>query len=104
MKKFEPKELLFFNRLVIPELLTGVYWLLLILIILGGLATMVNSSFLAGLFAIIFGFVSLRVSFEVIFVLFSINRNLEKLVDISQGTKTVVDENDVIIDEISKAE
>lgn len=88
---FSVKELLFFNKLIMPTILTVIYWIVLIIVILGGLYTMFFSgSFFGGLIGLLVGIVSTRVTFEMICVVFSINRNLEKLVELQSGSRKQV--------------
>lgn len=68
-----------------PSVLTVIYWIVCIFIVLGGIVTMVNVSVVNGLIGIVIGLISVRVSFELICVVFSINRNLEKLVALQSG-------------------
>lgn len=83
---FSPKELLFFNKLIMPSILTIIYWIVLAFVVLGGLISMATVSVLGGLIGILVGIVSTRITFELICVVFSINRNLEKLVMIQSGS------------------
>ncbi|QIQ21901.1 DUF4282 domain-containing protein [Zophobihabitans entericus] len=83
---FDFKELLFFNRLVMPQILTVIYWIALVGVVLSGIFFM-RFSFFGGLMQIIIGAIGVRISFELICVVFSINRNLEKLVALQSGEK-----------------
>ncbi|QYN44646.1 MULTISPECIES: DUF4282 domain-containing protein [unclassified Gilliamella] len=94
MKDFKPIDLLFFNRLIMPSVLTFLYWLMLACVTLGGLFNIFQGSILYGLFGIISGAVLTRICFELICVSFSINRNLEKLVQLqSDGNRKSTDSN-----------
>lgn len=80
MKDFKPIDLLFFNRLIMPSVLTFLYWITLACVVLGCLFNIFQGNFLYGLFGLISGAIATRICFELICVSFSINRNLEKLV------------------------
>lgn len=83
---FNPINLLFFDKLVVPSILTFIYWLALVAVVLSGLLVMFQS-ILGGLISIVVGAISIRISFELICVVFNINRNLEKLVALQSAEK-----------------
>lgn len=85
---FSVKDLFFFDKFVVPSVLTLVYWVALVLVVLSGLV-MMFASFFGGLITILVGFVSTRITFELICVIFSINRNLQKLVELQSGSANV---------------
>lgn len=88
---FPVKELLFFNKLIMPTIITVIYWIVSTIVILGGLYTMFfGGSFFYGLIFIVFGVVLIRILFEMICVVFSINRNLEKLVELQLSSRKQV--------------
>ncbi len=84
-KNFEPKDLLFLNKMVTPGFMTILYWLLCVVVVLGCLGYMFMSrSFggvIGGLFGIVIGLLYVRVLCEVMIVLFNINSNLQKIAD-----------------------
>ncbi|MCX8575266.1 MULTISPECIES: DUF4282 domain-containing protein [unclassified Gilliamella] len=80
MKDFKLIDLLFFNRLIMPSILTILYWLSLACVVLSCLFNIFQGNFFYGLFCLISGAIVTRIGFELICVTFSINRNLEKLV------------------------
>ncbi|OCG30549.1 hypothetical protein A9G34_09950 [Gilliamella sp. Choc4-2] len=85
MNNFKPLDLLFFRRLIMPSVLTFLYWLLLAFIVIMNIINMCYVSFLGGLFGLIGGVIATRLIFELMCVFFSINRNLEKLVDLQSN-------------------
>lgn len=92
MKDFKPIDLLFFNRLIMPSVLTFFYWISLAFIVLGSLFNIFQGNFFYGLFCLIIGVIVTRICFELICVSFSINRNLEKLVQLqSDGNRKSTD-------------
>ncbi|XKM13131.1 hypothetical protein RCS94_08870 [Orbaceae bacterium ac157xtp] len=79
---FKFKDLLFFDRLIMPSVITLLYWAVLVFVVLSGLLTMFFVGFFSGFFGILIGAIVTRISFELTCVSFSINRNLEKLVQL----------------------
>mgnify|MGYP000421191412 CR=1 FL=1 len=80
------KEILFFNTMLTPKIITLVYWLLILTSIIVGLSMMFGGwtgftfyKFLTGLFAIGAGIISSRIWCELLIVIFKINENLSKL-------------------------
>lgn len=80
MKNVEPKDLLFIDKMITPVFINVVYWVLMAAVVICGIAMMTNN-FIGGLFSIIFGLVIVRVSCEVMVVLFKINSGIQHLVD-----------------------
>ena len=75
------KDVLFFNSMLTPKILTGVYWLLLVTVIIGGLVSMFTVSFWAGLGALVGGVIGVRIWCELLIVMFKIHANLKKIAD-----------------------
>ena len=86
------KDLFFFNKMITPKIITLLYWISLILITISGLVVIFSSfywfrysfgsglkSILSGILIIILGTVFTRIGYELISILFNINRNIEKL-------------------------
>ena len=91
-EKFSLGDFFFLKKMITPVFMTVIYWVTLALIAIGGLGMFFASfagfrySFFGGMFGLIgsiitliIGFISTRIVFELICVLFNINRNLEKL-------------------------
>ncbi len=86
------KDFFFFDKMFTPKIITVIYWMSLVLIVFLGL-TIIFSSFLiisysfgsallgiiSGIITIVGGAVFTRIGYEIICVLFNINRNIEKL-------------------------
>lgn len=74
------KEVLFFESMLTPKIITAVYWLLLLGALVSGLGMMFGpaGSFFAGLGVIIIGAIGARIWCELLIVLFKINENLKK--------------------------
>lgn len=80
------KDLLFFDAMLTPKIITFVYWLFLLGVLLGGLGSMFAGGFsfggfFKGLLYIGFGALSVRIWSELMIVLFKINSNIQKLAD-----------------------
>lgn len=73
-------DLLFFDKMVMPKVITFVYWLALIACVIAGLVTMLNS-FLTGLGILVGGAIAARLYCELIVVLFKINESLAVIRD-----------------------
>ena len=91
-ENFSLADFFFFKKMITPVFITVIYWITLVFIALGGLGVIFASfasfqySFFGGMFTLISGIVTLvvgiisaRIGFELICVLFNINRNIEKL-------------------------
>ena len=82
------KDLLFFDDMITPKIITVIYWLLLLAVVIGGLGSMFTGyggfsfgSFFKGIFMIVFGAIGVRIWSELLIVLFKINENMQKLAD-----------------------
>lgn len=71
----EFKDLLFFDKMVMPKVITFIYWLMLAGCVIAGLATMFGS-FLMGLGILVGGAIMARLYCELIIVLFKMNESL----------------------------
>lgn len=79
------KDLLYFDEMLTPKIITVVYWLLLFITIISGLGTMIGGGgivgFLGGIILIITGAIAVRIWCELLIVIFKIHQNLKKLAD-----------------------
>lgn len=82
------KEILFFNTMVTPKIITFVYWLMLFFSVASGLGAMFSGyggisfgKLLMGLGVIIGGAVGSRIWCELMIVLFKIHENLKTIAD-----------------------
>jgi hypothetical protein len=80
------RDLLFFDKMLTPKIITFVYWLLLVGAIFGGIGSMFAGysgltfgSFLMGLVYIIGGIIGARIWSELLIVLFRMNEALQDL-------------------------
>ena len=82
------KDILFFDSMVTPKIITVLYWVMLVVVAISGLTGIVGALFtgyLAGFFVAIAGTVAglvfTRIWCELLIVLFKINGNLQKIAD-----------------------
>ena len=80
------KEILHFDSMLTPKLITFIYWILLVASIFGGLTTMFSdfggisfSSFLMGIVYAVLGMIFARIWCELLIVLFKMNEALQTL-------------------------
>ena len=74
------KDLLFFDKMFMPKVITFIYWLLLLGCVIGGIVTMF-SAFFTGLAVLVGGAILSRLYSELIMVLFKINESLAVIRD-----------------------
>ncbi|MEH8022415.1 MULTISPECIES: DUF4282 domain-containing protein [Rheinheimera] len=77
------RDVLFFDSMLTPKIITFVYWLMLIGVVISGLGAMFTAygSFWSGLGILVFGSIGVRIWCELLIVLFKIHDNLRKLAD-----------------------
>ena len=75
------KDLLFFEKMIVPKIITFLYWLLLVACVLGGIGVMFTQTFFGGLFGMLFGLIAVRVWCELLIVMFKINESLQVIRD-----------------------
>lgn len=81
------KDLLGFDHLITPKVLVFLYWLLMVLILIGGVFSMFKGQFIAGFFGTIFSLIGCRVAFELIMVAFKNNEYLRRIAESSEHSK-----------------
>lgn len=75
------KDLLGFDHLITPKVLVFLYWLLMVIIVVGGVFSMFNGLFIAGILGTIFSLIGCRVSFELIMIAFKNNEYLRRIAE-----------------------
>lgn len=82
------KDVLFFDSMLTPKIITFVYWLLLIVVVVYGIGSWFGGydgftfgKFLMGIGTIIGGGVGVRIWCELLIVLFKINENIKKIAE-----------------------
>jgi uncharacterized protein DUF4282 len=85
MKDTILRDIFFFDNMLTPKVITFVYWVLLLVAIIGGIGSwfvgfgFTFMQFLTGLGIIIGGVVGARISCELLIVLFKMNEALQEL-------------------------
>jgi hypothetical protein len=78
-------DLLTFDKMITPKIITIVYYLLLLGVLIGGLGTMFmgmggfGGRFVQGLLVLVFGSIGVRIWCELLIVLFKMNEALQEL-------------------------
>lgn len=75
------KDILFFDSLLTPKILTILYWLALVSVLFSGIALIFGGFFFRGLLSIVVGGLGTRVFFELIMIVFKNNEYLKKIAD-----------------------
>jgi hypothetical protein len=77
------REVLFFESMLTPKIITVVYWLMLLGVLVSGLGAMFTDygGFWQGLGILIFGSIGVRIWCELLIVLFKIHENLKTLAE-----------------------
>ena len=93
-KDFTLKDLLFFDKMITPMVVTYLYWLGLLGSFISGLIVMFTNfsfgSFLSGIIFFIFGVICSRVFYELVIILFMIHEKLTVVTDnVKTGIKTI---------------
>lgn len=75
----EPRDLFFFDKMIVPKVIQVLYWVLLVLSVLGALGVMFTQSFFAGLVALVLGPLFVRIWCELMIVMFKMNEALQAI-------------------------
>lgn len=80
------KDVLFFDNMITPKIITFVYWLMLFAVVVGGFGSMFGGfggfsfgNVLRGLFFMVCGAVGARIWCELMIVLFKMNEALQEM-------------------------
>lgn len=79
--KLSFKDVLYFDSMLTPKIITFVYWLLLLFVVIGAAGMIVTGGVVHGLILFFSGVVGTRIWCELMIVLFKINENIQKLAD-----------------------
>lgn len=74
----EPRDFLFFDKMLTPKVITFIYWLLLVAVVIGGVIYMFRN-FLVGLVALVCGLIGVRIWCELAMVFFKMNEALQEM-------------------------
>ncbi|MBN6043709.1 DUF4282 domain-containing protein [Citrobacter sp. ku-bf4] len=77
------KVILGFDSLLTPKIMVFLYWIFMVLVVIGGVISIFNGQIIAGLLGTVFSLVGCRVMFELIMIAF---KNNEYLRVIAQNT------------------
>ena len=75
----EPRDLFFFDKMLTPKIITFIYWILLVVVVVGGVIYMFQGNFFVGLFSALAGLVAVRVWCELAIVFFKMNEALQAI-------------------------
>ncbi|WP_086981232.1 DUF4282 domain-containing protein [Vibrio aphrogenes] len=88
------KSAFYFDSMLTPKLVTGLYWLLLLIAVFSGFSVMFSGyhgitfeSFILGLLSMAGGAIGARIWCELMIVVFKINENLQALKDSKASNK-----------------
>jgi hypothetical protein len=73
------RDIFFFDSMLTPKIITFVYWLLLLIAVVGGLGAIFSGLILEGLGTLVAGSIGARIWCELLVVLFKINENIKTL-------------------------
>jgi len=81
------REILFFDSMLTPKVITFVYWLMLVVVVISGLRTIYGGSgfsfekLILGLLVMVSGAIGARIWCELLIVLFKIHDNVKKMAE-----------------------
>ena len=75
----EPRDVLFFDKMIVPKVIQVLYWVLLVGCVIAALGVMFTQSFFAGLVALILGPLFVRIWCELMIVMFKMNEALQSI-------------------------
>lgn len=85
------KDVLFFDRMLTPNIITFVYWIGLVVVVISSLGMMTGiggmggGGFIQGIITLVVGVIGVRIWCELLIVMFKIHENLRSLVDIKRS-------------------
>lgn len=75
----DPKELLSFETMVTPKIITILYWIMLVIIVIAGIKSIVFVGIIPGIISMIVMAVVTRIFFELTMLAFKNNEYLKKI-------------------------
>ena len=75
----EPRDFFFFDKMLTPQVITFIYWLLLLSVIIGGFTYMFTVDFVTGLIGLLCGLVVVRIWCELAVIFFKMNEALQAI-------------------------
>jgi hypothetical protein len=88
-----PRNILFFDAMLTPKVVTFVYWLLLVAALVAGIGSMFYTgfqymtfgTFVRGLAITVGGAIGARIWCELVIVLFKLNENVQRIANLKQA-------------------
>lgn len=77
----DPKQLLSFETMVTPKLITILYWVMLVIIVIAGIRSIVFVGIIPGIISMIVMAVVVRILFELTMLAFKNNEYLKKIAE-----------------------
>lgn len=75
------RSVFYFDTMLMPKIITFIYWLFLLIGLIGSIGIMIEENVIAGLIALPLMAVGIRLWCEFFIVLFKINENIQKIAD-----------------------
>ena len=75
------RSIFYFDTMLMPKIITFIYWLFLLMAVIGCVGIMVGESVIAGIVALPLMAVGIRLWCELFIVLFKINENVQRIAD-----------------------
>lgn len=75
----EPRDLLFFDKMIVPKVIQVLYWVLLVFCVIAGLGVMFTQSFFLGLVVLVVMPLVVRIYSELMMVIFKMNEALQTI-------------------------
>ncbi|BBG31032.1 MULTISPECIES: DUF4282 domain-containing protein [Zymobacter] len=77
----DPKQLLSFETMVTPKLITILYWVMLVIIVIAGIRSIVFVGIIPGIISMVVMAVVVRILFELTMLAFKNNEYLKKIAE-----------------------
>lgn len=75
------KDFVFLDVMLTPKIITFIYWLWVVIAVIGGIVLLFTGSLLTGLTALVGGIIAARITCELLIVVFKIHENLKKIAE-----------------------
>jgi len=75
----EPRDLLFFDKMIVPKVIQVLYWVLLVVCVIAALGVMFTQSFFLGLVVLVVMPLLVRIYSELMIVIFKMNEALQTI-------------------------
>lgn len=75
------KNILFFDYLLTPRIMTVLYWIALIVLLISAIITLVQGRIFGAILGLIFGGIGIRIVFELVMIAFKNNEYLRRIAE-----------------------